>query len=729
MQRIINISNRLPVSIGKNITKSSGGLVSALEGIENQYDLHWIGWPGGVIANNLQREQFDRNLLQDYKYIPIHLSKKEIDDYYNGFANSSLWPLLHYMSTYTNHEKKWYETYKTVNRRFAEKTLEIARNQDIIWIHDYHLMLLPQLLKQENHLLKIGFFLHTPFPSYEVFRCHPNREELLQGVLNANLIGFHTFNYLRHFRSAVLRLLSIESEMNRIVYDNHQTYIDVFPIGIDSGKFKNEIKSESCRKYLREFQENYKNKNVVLSVERLDYTKGIPRRLDAIQLFLSKCRQKDRIVFIFICVPSRGEVPEYQDLINNVEQRVGEINGKYSTIKNVPIHFLHKPVDFSQLCALYALADVALVTPLIDGMNLVAKEYIACQTDKNGVLILSEFAGAAQELFNAFIVNPYDIEQVANTIKKALNLSEKQKIALIEPMKTRVLKYDSSYWARSFLDKLNQQEINPENSAPTRDVDIGAIKPFLKANKIALFLDYDGTLCEIKNKPDDAFPHDDIKEVFALLEKQPNIDTYIISGRKREDMQHWFSRYKFTLIAEHGFYHKSFHASQWKMIDPKADLSWKKQIINIFEHFTGSTPGSSVEEKTSSVVWHYRRSDPEFGAWKANQLVGELYEMLSNLPVEIHHGKKIVEISSTQINKGLAVEHFLQQQHYDAVLCAGDDETDESMFRVNHKELITIKIGEEESLARYKIKTPKVFRDYLKRALQKNLSLENPAHE
>ncbi|MBN2376174.1 MAG: bifunctional alpha,alpha-trehalose-phosphate synthase (UDP-forming)/trehalose-phosphatase [Sedimentisphaerales bacterium] len=717
MRKLVNISNRLPVTIGKKIAKSSGGLISALEGLEGKLDLKWVGWPGGVISSDSRQEELSEKLAKEYQYYPIFLSRTQVNDYYNGFSNTSLWPLLHYMANYSRHEERWYEAYRQVNRQFAEAVLELIGSDDMVWVHDYHLMLLPAMLREARPGLSIGYFLHTPFPSYELFRCHPKREELLSGILGADLIGFHTFGYLRHFRSAVLRVLGMESEMNKILVDKHQAKIGVYPIGIDAGKFLRELESEAFRKYRAKFDKVYQDKKVVLSVERLDYTKGIPRRLDAADHFLSGYRDKDNIVFIFICVPSRGEVQEYQDLVERVEKRISEINGRYSTLGNVPIHFMHKSIQFSQLCALYSRADVAMVTPLIDGMNLVAKEYVACQQDKNGVLILSEFAGAAQELFNSMVVNPYDIKQMSESIGQALELPEQEKADLMLPMRERVLTYDAAYWADSFLGDLAETVKHVEQKGWTEPLDEKVVLRILRSEKLGLFLDYDGTLCEIKTKPSDAYPHAEIKELYEVLMARPEIDVYLISGRKRADMDAWFSDYPFTLIAEHGYFYKMRGFSEWVILDPRADLSWMDQIIEIFRHFSGSTPGSSIEQKTSSVVWHYRRSDPEFGEWKAYQLMGELMEMLSNLPVEIHHGKKIVEVSSTHINKGMALEHFLQAQGYKAVVCAGDDETDESMFRLDHEQIVSIKVGDGETVARYKVPSPKELRDFLIRAL------------
>jgi len=716
MKTLINVSNRLPVTVGKTIEKTSGGLVSALEGVEKAYDFKWIGWSGEVVDNAAERERISSLLIEQYQYFPLFLSKRDKVGYYTGFSNTSLWPLLHYHPHVAGYQEGWYDRYLSVNQRFAETIAEVAGSGDMVWIHDYHLMLVPEILRKIRTDLKIGFFLHTPFPSYEIFRCHPRREELLKGLLGADLIGFHTFGYLRHFRSTILRILGIESATGQITNENQVTKIGVYPIGINSTKFQEEMLTDEFRKCLNEFRQIYQGKAVVLNVERLDYTKGIPHKLDAIEKFLNENEEmQNKIVFIFIAVPSRKSVKEYISLLQRIERRISQINGKYSSLINIPLHFVNRPVNsFSELCALYSMADVALVTPLIDGMNLVAKEYIACQQEKNGVLILSEFAGAAQELPNALIVNPYDRNEVAQSLQLALRLSQTEKEKMMIPMKERVLKYDALYWAKTFIDDL-AAEI-PEEDMPVETITLNqdALKPLQSAQNLALFLDYDGTLSEIKKKPAEAVPDEHIKTLFHLMERPGGPDIYLISGRKQVDMDEWFAGYDFNLIAEHGYYYKLGASSNWEIYDSQADLSWKEQIIDVFQLYSGMTPGSFIEEKTSSVVWHYRNADPEFGSWKANQLVSELYEMLSNLPVEIHHGKKIVEICSIQINKGAVVEYFVQLNNYDAVLCAGDDETDESVFRLSDDRLITIKVGSRaETSALYRVASPKIFRGLL----------------
>jgi trehalose 6-phosphate synthase/phosphatase len=586
-------------------------------------------------------------------------------------------------------------------------------------------MLLPSMLRKERPDLRIGFFLHTPFPSQEVFCCHPKRKELLEGLLGADLVGFHTFGYMRHFMKTVLRVLGVDSDFNSMVYKNHQTTINAHPIGINSEKFLDGLKSPECRSHIREFTEAYRGKKLVLSVERLDYTKGILRRLEAIRNYLTRTPDHDHIVFLFICVPSREDVDEYKTLMHKVMNKVSLINGKCSTIKNIPVHFIHQSVDFSKLCALYAMADVCVVTPPIDGMNLVAKEYVACQVKGRGVLILSEFAGAAQELSNALIVNPYNINQVSEAIETALSLSDHEREAMMAPMRVKVLRYDASQWAARFLRDLEKTAAVSVKSLPKNPLPLAHFPDYSKSNPLALFLDYDGTLRDLVKKPEDAVPDEELRQLLALLNHEPHITVFIISGRSREDMDAWFSDYgNLHLVAEHGFYVRLSGFSEWSVFNERANLSWMDQVGDMLMYHAGMTPGSRVEVKSASIVWHYRDSDPEYGQWKAHQFVSELSEIMANMPVTIHHGKKIVEVGSVLINKGGIVEYFMEKENYHRVICAGDDTTDESMFRLKHRKIIRIKIGPGETLAEYRFENPEAFRTFLKDALTQTVTVK-----
>lgn len=713
---LINVSNRLPVTVGEKTTKSSGGLVAALEGLSaEEYDLKWIGWPGGCIADPARQGEVEAVLMQEHGCIPVFLSEEEIAGHYEGFSNSSIWPLLHYMPNYMRYDPAWWDHYRNVNQRFADKVLEMAKPGDLVWIHDYQLMLMPAMLYERMPDLKIGFFLHTPFPSFETFRCHPKRRELVAGMLGADVIGFHTFGYMRHFRSTVLRLLGLESEITRIRgEDGHTSAMGVFPIGINARKFEETLDSPEFAQRRDEFRSANAGKQIVLSVERMDYTKGILHRLDAIEQFLENLEERDAIKFIFVSVPSREEVEEYKELREETESRVGRINGKYATLNSSPIRFIHGSVNFTDLCALYATADVGMVTPLIDGMNLVAKEYIACQCEHDGVLMLSEFAGAAEELSNAVLVNPYDTRAVAEKLTEALGMPDDEKRACNQPMRERVMKYDAQHWARSFIQQLSTADATEGAASDDPENATEQLRDAVAAGKrVALFLDYDGTLREIEREPRAAKPTAEIRSLLDELRQHDNIDVTLISGRTPHDLESWFGPSQIALIAEHGAVVRRRDGDEWEQWDRDVSYAWKDEIRDLLRLYEQSTPGSWVEEKRTSFVWHHRNTDPEFGTWKANQLTHELGTMMANEPVKIRHGRKIVEVTSSEVSKGAAIRRLLHENDYDLILCAGDDQTDESMFGIDAPKFISIKVGQEPSRARYRLRDPAAFRKFL----------------
>jgi trehalose 6-phosphate synthase/phosphatase len=713
---LINVSNRLPVAIKNGeMTKSSGGLVAALEGLpKDDYDQKWVGWPGSEIADKKEQKHIARQLADEYGCIPVFLGKEEAAGFYEGFSNSSIWPLLHYLPNYLRYEPEWWADYQKVNQTFADKVLEIAKDGDLVWVHDYQLMLLPAILRAEAPSLRIGFFLHTPFPAPQVFRFHPRCRELVAGMLGANRIGFHAFNYLRHFSGAVGRLLRIETELTEVSRDGHTTALGVYPIGINAPKFEQTMDSEEFRQRRDEFHRAHEGKRLVISVERMDYTKGILHRLEAIDDFLAKWEQIDNIRFIFVSVPSREGIEVYQHLLEEVESRIGQLNGKYATLLNSPIHFIHGSIPFVDLCALYALADVALVTPLIDGMNLVAKEFIACQRENAGLLILSEFAGAAEELFNALFVNPYDSDAVAATLIDALGRPVEQRRSGIQAMRERVIRYDAQHWARSFIEDLASDSADDTGTGQTNVKEASdQIKWTIESGeKIALFLDYDGTLREIEVEPSAATPNPAIETLLRRLEQQPNLDVTILSGRSETDLEAFFGGFSFRLIAEHGASWRQPGKKSWERAHHK--YAWKDKLLPILRVYEQATPGSMVEEKPSAIVWHYRKADEEFGEWKANRLTQELSALAANQPIKVRHGKKMVEVNAAEINKGAAVARVLEKlPDYGLAICAGDDLTDEGMFELTLPRLLTIKIGPGPTQARFRIADPAAFRKFL----------------
>ncbi|ODV58589.1 alpha,alpha-trehalose-phosphate synthase (UDP-forming) TPS1 [Ascoidea rubescens DSM 1968] len=507
---VLVISNRLPVTIKRNpdgtydYSMSSGGLVTALQGLKKTTSFQWFGWPGLEIPENEQK-QVRQDLIDKFNCIPIFLTDEIADLHYNGFSNSILWPLFHYHPGEINFDENAWIAYNQANRLFAHEISSIIKDNDMVWIHDYHLMLLPELLRskiEEKKIkhTKLGFFLHTPFPSSEIYRILPVRKEILNGVLGCDLIGFHTYDYARHFISSVSKILNLNTLPNAINYNNRQLSIGVFPIGIDVDKFIDGLTLTSVKQRIHDLRSKIgSDVKIILGVDRLDYIKGVPQKLHAFEVFLNEHPEWiGKVILIQLAIPSRGDVEEYQSLRSVVNELVGRINGKFGTIDFVPIHFMHKSIPFNELIALYNISDVCLVSSTRDGMNLVSYEYIACQQDNKGVLILSEFAGAAQSLNGSIIVNPWNIEDLSNSIHDSLTLPYEKRKNMHQKLFTYISKYTSAYWGESFVKELfkiskKDQSVSNYNSLHNsldNSIDNLKIKPSsLASNKRAVALE------------------------------------------------------------------------------------------------------------------------------------------------------------------------------------------------------------------------------------------------
>lgn len=711
MASLILASNRLPIRIlaDGSFERTTGGLASAIEGSGLDGEYTWVGWGGSCPGIGLSESEF-KTSLRELGVEPVVLSEKNISGYYDGYSNSTLWPLLHYMQGRARFDPEWIECYRSVNAQFAETIAAIASPNADVWIHDYHLMLLPQLLREIRPDIKIGFFLHTPFPSSEIFRALPERNELLKGLLGCDLIGFHTYNYLRHFISSLIRILGVEADMDGLWQKNRHIQLGVYPIGHNSAGFQAVAKSETFVKAHSGHVKHLGAGQLILSVERLDYTKGLPQKLSAIRQFLHEHpEQRGLVHFVLIAVPSRRGVEEYDSLTSQVQCEVGAINGDYGDVGHSPVQFLHRSFQVDELAALYSLADVCLVTPIVDGMNLVAKEFIDCKRASHrarpGVLILSEFAGAANEMSHALLVNPHDTVGVVKAINEALQMDEVDIWKRIHAMQNRLKLNDAGAWAKRYLSDLQKNtsfnhkgtihaELEPLRNELQQHIDQG--------KKVALFLDYDGTLRDFTMRPEYAIPDDSLKKLLGNLAAHPNIDLMIVSGRTKEFLQKHLGDLPIHFVAEHGYYWKTQSMPDWQLLNPHVDTSWKGLILPQLEAAMALTPGSEIEIKHSSVVWHYRQSDPEFGSWRAKGLLSELTSTTASLPVSVHHGQKIIEIASQLVNKGVAIERMLSQWQPDIALAAGDDLTDESMFAIqepSNTSFHTVKIGNGDTRA------------------------------
>jgi len=711
-RRLLIVSNRLPVHIDYdgnrfNYQPSVGGLATSISNLQDKLEMFWLGWSGIRDVEKEHHPILINALRKEYNCLPIFLSRDAFDKYYDGFSNGCLWPLFHYFPQYAHYDPGEWNSYVEVNQIFSEKIMDVLQPGDMVWIHDYHLMLLPAMIREKMPEAKIGFFLHIPFPSFELLRMLPWREDILQGLLGSDLIGFHSYSYTRHFLSSVLRLLGVDHDFGTITYNDRNIKVDTFPLGIDVNRFTNAHQDPNIQVEFEDLKKKIGDHKVILSVDRLDFTKGITERLLAFESFLDQNPTwQEKVVFISLCVPSRVRVPEYQSLKQQVDELVGRINGRFGKPGWTPIWYLYRSLPFDKLIPLYQIADVAMVTPLRDGMNLVAKEYLASKSDGNGVLVLSETAGAAHELGEAIIINPYDQKAMSDALFKALNMPVEDQKRRNQPMRKRLRRYDINRWADDFLNQLamSQRQDSPKPSEIEDGYWRGQLmKSFHKSKQSLIFLDYDGTLMPIIKNPQDAFPDDVLKELLKSLIDIKNTSVYIVSGRDREILQTWLGNLNIGLIAGHGAHIKPPFSQTWRDKEYSSLNGWKGQLIPLLEVYVDRTPGSELEEKTFALAWHYRKTEPDMGSLRAKELINDLESFIANTPLQILHGKKVIEIKDSSASKGNAVHEILEAKpDADFILAIGDDVTDEDMFEALPSGSWSIKVGEgEQSIANY----------------------------
>ncbi|MCF8361884.1 MAG: bifunctional alpha,alpha-trehalose-phosphate synthase (UDP-forming)/trehalose-phosphatase [Prolixibacteraceae bacterium] len=730
MNKLHILSNRLPFNAQKingefELTPSVGGLATGMKSVYKQYNGKWIGWPG-IATENLvgdDRHKIDRTLSKE-GCVNVHLSEKDVHEYYEGFSNKTIWPLFHYFNEFVEYDQLTWNTYVRVNQKFADAALEVLDEGDTIWIHDYQLLLVPEMIKNRRPDVTIGFFLHIPFPSYEVFRILPWRNELIKGMLGADLLGFHTYDYERHFFSTVRRLLGLEINFNKIHCEDRIILADAFPMGIDYDKFMN-ASVEVKHKLLQEKSElqleleKYflisPNRKLILSIDRLDYTKGIPNRLKAFSIFLEKYPDyQGNVSLVMLAVPSRGNVEQYKILKEEVDRLVGYINGKFGKVNYTPVWYFYRSLPFENLIELYNASDVALITPVRDGMNLVAKEYVASRVNKTGVVILSEMAGVSKEMGEALIINPNNFNEIAETIHDALEMPIDEQRGRMSSMQERIKRYDVFKWASEFVKSLEkvegiQHQFNTKKV--TSSIQKLIVGDYGDAQKRAIFLDYDGTLSGFKPNPEDAFPDDEVLGLVKKLTADEKNEVTIISGRDRATLEKWFKGYDVNLIVEHGVWTR-IRGGEWEMLQ-QINAEWKENIRPALENFVDRTPGSFIEEKNYSLVWHYRKAEPEQGVLRANELKDELTNLIANHNLEIMEGNKVIEVKSGGINKGAAAMRFLGNQQYDFILAIGDDWTDEYMFRELPEMAVTVKVGMVNTAAKFKVESVNAVRKLL----------------
>lgn len=706
------VSNRLPLTVQErrgelHVEPSVGGLATGLSSWYKSRNSVWIGW-AGITQKRMKRE---KDIMAEFLAAnchPVSIPQQDVESYYNGACNKTIWPLFHYFPVYAEYDKGFWRAYQRVNTAFANVVAGTAKPNDTIWVHDYHLMLLPKLLRERLPKAMIGFFLHIPFPSFEIFRLLPWREEVLHGLLGADLVGFHTYDYAGHYLDSVHRLLGYESAMGQVTIGERIVTADAFPMGINHSQFASIHDNPRIQAERKRVRKKLGDRQVIVSVDRLDYTKGIPQRLEAFNEFLSRNpRFKDRVIYVLLVVPSRTRVEHYVQLKRQVDRLVGEINGRHGAIGWMPIWYLYRSLPFHSLAALYSLADVALITPLRDGMNLVAKEYVATRIDGRGVLILSETAGAAQELGEAILINANNHEDTVRALERALEMPEQEQLERNRIMQRRLQRYDVVRWADEFIDRLLQTknlQRQMAEKALTCEMQNKLVSSLHDSCSALLLLDYDGTLISFSPKPEEAKPGIKLISLLKKLARSPRNEVVIISGRDRDTLDRWFGHLNVGLVAEHGVWIRR-KAGDWRTIEtPTSD--WKEQVFPMLESWVDRTPGSFIEEKGFSLVWHYRRADPKLGELRARELINNLSNTIANLNLQILEGSKVVEVKNAGINKGRAAMEWISGKEWDFALAIGDDWTDEDTFKVLPPTAWSVKVGFGTSAARFSLSSP-----------------------
>ncbi|MDM8177467.1 MULTISPECIES: bifunctional alpha,alpha-trehalose-phosphate synthase (UDP-forming)/trehalose-phosphatase [Olivibacter] len=719
MNKTIIVSNRLPVKIVEennelSFIPSEGGLATGLGSIYKEGNNIWIGWPGvDVQGEREQREVTQR--LKSLNLIPVFLNKEEIKRYYEGFSNEVLWPIFHYLSTYANYNYQNWLAYVQVNQKFADIILRELNPGDTVWVHDYQLLLVPGLIRLKQPEVSIAFFNHIPFPSQELFRLIPWRKELLRGMLGADLLGFHTFDDVRHFLSAATHLLPIHADANRLRVENRIVLAEPFPMGMDSEKFSRLGNDPEVLAHIQNFKQNFNGKKIILSIDRLDYSKGIIQRLNAFELLLSKNPEYiEQVTLYMIVVPSRDTVPQYKRLKDEIDRLVGHINARFRTFEWHPIAYFYHGYPIEIISALYNVADVCLVTPMRDGMNLVSKEYVASRNDNTGVLILSEMAGASKELNDALLVNPNNISEIRKALITALNMPKAEMEERMKAMRAVVFKFNIKHWVKIFMNRLQDVKQMQKNSMANlvkASIRLAIQERYKAARNRLLLFDYDGTLVGFKKEIDEASPDLALYNLLDAFVADKKNTLVIISGRKHTTLEQWFGAKNYTLIAEHGAWKKN-SVGDWEQV-PGLSTNWKSEVQKLMEDYTDKTPGSFIEEKSYSLAWHYRKVQKGLGSLRANELMDNLQYHLNAYGLKMLDGDKVVEVKNADVNKGRATLNLLHDTDYDFILAIGDDRTDEDTFKALPEKAISIKVGSNVSAAKYYLEDQEEVRDLL----------------
>ncbi|PIA40453.1 hypothetical protein AQUCO_02500274v1 [Aquilegia coerulea] len=733
-ERMIIVANMLPLHAHKetktgewSFTKDEDSLLLQMkDGLSSETDVIYVGsLPVDIDASD--QEEVAQKLLDDFSCVPTFLPPDLYKKFYHGFCKQQLWPLFHYMLPIcVNHgdrfERSLWQAYVSVSKIFADKVMEVITEGDCVWIHDYHLMVLPTFLRKRFNRIKLGFFLHSPFPSSEIYRTLPVREEILKALLNCDLIGFHTFDYARHFLSCCSRMLGLDYECKRgyigLEYCGRTVNIKILPVGVHIGRLESMLNLPSTFDIAKKIKEQFKGKILVLGVDDMDIFKGISLKLLAVeQLFQTFPKVQGKLVLVQIVNPARSAGKDVQEAKRETYLTAKRINEVYGSIGYQPVILIDQPVPLYEKIAYYAVADCCIVNAVRDGMNLVPYNYIVCRqgtpalnettgisvgSTRASMLVVSEFIGCSPSLSGAIRVNPWNVDDVAEAIHSAISIPDAEKQLRHEKHYKYVSSHDVSYWARSFVQDLRKACKDHYNnrcwgmgmglgfkvislSPNFRKLSVNYIDScYGRCSRRAIFLDYDGTI--ISQPSIVKSPSPEVISSLSSLCRDPRNTVFIVSGRGRDSLNEWFSPCEMLgLAAEHGYFVRWTKNSDWETTPVLGDFDWKRVAEPVMKLYTETTDGSYIETKESALVWHHEDADSDFGSSQAKELLDHLESVLANEPVVVKRGQYIVEVKPQGISKGLVAEKVLSTmvstgKPPDFVMCIGDDRSDEDMF-------------------------------------------------
>ncbi|XP_077251103.1 putative alpha,alpha-trehalose-phosphate synthase [UDP-forming] 7 [Tasmannia lanceolata] len=762
--RIIIVANQLPVKAkrrpdnkGWSFSWDEDSLLLQLkDGLPDDMEVIYVGSLKFEVDPN-EQDDVSQTLLERFKCVPAFLPPDILSKFYHGFCKQHLWPLFHYMLPFsadhgTRFDRSLWEAYVSANKLFSQKVIEVINpDDDYVWIHDYHLMVLPTFLRRRFNRLRMGFFLHSPFPSSEIYRTLPVREEILKALLNLDLIGFHTFDYARHFLSCCSRMLGLEYQSKRgyigLEYYGRTVGIKIMPVGIHMGQIENVLSLADKEWRVAELRQQFEGKTVLLGVDDMDIFKGIDLKLLAMeQMLKNHPKWQGNAVLVQIANPARGRGRDLEQIDAEIRASCRRINKEFGRPGYEPVVFIDRPISVSERIAFYTIAECVVVTAVRDGMNLIPYEYIVCRQGitesesssepsgpKKSMLVVSEFIGCSPSLSGAIRINPWNVEATAEAMNEAISMAEPEKQLRHEKHYRYVSTHDVAYWSRSFMQDMERTcrdhfrrrcwgiglsfgfrvvALDPNFRKLNIDTIVSA---YAKANNRAIMLDYDGTVM-----PQAAINKTPSAEVISILNtlcKDPKNIIFIVSGRGRDSLGKWFSPCEqLGIAAEHGFFLRWAGNKEWETCGQTTDFGWIEIAEPVMKLYTEATDGSFIETKESALVWHHKDADPGFGSSQAKEMLEHLESVLANEPVAVKRGQYIVEVKPQGVTKGLVAEKILSSmtqngKQADFVLCIGDDRSDEDMFECisaltrdilsNSPAVFACTVGQKPSKAKY----------------------------